>query len=54
MNDQIINQMEQDMQLLGLFPRTQETYLYREKRLLNISTNHPKKSPMKNYMKLSP
>jgi len=31
---QIINRMEQDMQLLGLSTRTQETYLYRAKKII--------------------
>jgi len=41
MNDQIINRMEEDMQLLGLSQRTQETYLYRAKKIIEYFNKSP-------------
>ena len=43
MNDQIINRMEEDMQLLGLSERTQETYLYRAKKIIEYFNKPPEK-----------
>jgi len=42
MNTQIITRMEQDMQLLGLSERTQETYLYRAKKIIEYFDKPPK------------
>ncbi len=41
MNTQIITRMEQDMQLLGLSQRTQETYLYRAKKIIEYFSKPP-------------
>jgi site-specific recombinase XerD len=41
MNTQIITRMEQDMQLLGLSQRTQETYLYRAKKIIEYFNKPP-------------
>ncbi len=41
MNTQIITRMEQDMQLLGFSQRTQETYLYRAKKIIEYFNKPP-------------
>lgn len=41
MNTQIITRMEQDMQLFGLSQRTQETYLYRAKKIIEYFNKPP-------------
>ncbi|HED08809.1 MAG TPA: integrase [Ignavibacteria bacterium] len=41
MNTKIITRMEQDMQLLGFSQRTQETYLYRAKKLIEYFNKPP-------------
>ena len=41
MNTQLITRMQQDMQLLGLSERTQETYLYRAKKILEYFNKPP-------------
>lgn len=43
MNNQIINRMQEDMQLLGLSQRTQETYLYRAKKIIEYFNKPPEK-----------
>lgn len=41
MNTQIINRMKEDMQLLGLSQRTQQTYLYRAKKIIEYFKKPP-------------
>lgn len=41
MNTQIITRMEQDMQLQGFSQRTQETYLYRAKKIIEYFNKPP-------------
>jgi len=37
----ILNRMEEDLQLLGLSERTQETYLYRAKKIIEYFNKPP-------------
>jgi len=51
MNTQIITRMEQDMQLLGLSRRTQETYRYRAKKIIEYINKPPEQITNKELRK---